>query len=162
MITKIVINNVERAFEIEPDEVLLDVLRREGYLEVKGSCHTGDCGACTILLDGRPVASCLTLAAKADGHAVTTVRGIGDQAHPSVLQEAFVKNGAVQCGYCIPGAIASAKALLDENLNPTEEDIRLAMDSNYCRCTGYEQQVEAVLDAAEKLREAAKDEETKK
>lgn len=162
MTVKITINDVERTFDVLPDEVLLDVLRREGYLEVKGTCHTGDCGACTILLDGRPVASCLTLAAKADGHAVTTVRGIGDQAHPNVLQDAFVKNGAVQCGYCIPGAIASAKALLDENLNPTEEDIRLAMDSNYCRCTGYEQQVEAVLSAAEQLREAAKDKVSKK
>ncbi|MGB9666154.1 MAG: (2Fe-2S)-binding protein [Candidatus Cryosericum sp.] len=162
MTIKITINDVERTFDVLPDEVLLDVLRREGYLEVKGTCHTGDCGACTILLDGRPVASCLTLAAKADGHAVTTVRGIGDQAHPNVLQDAFVKNGAVQCGYCIPGAIASAKALLDENLNPTEEDIRLAMDSNYCRCTGYEQQVEAVLSAAEQLREAAKDKVSKK
>lgn len=162
MTIKITINGVERTFDVLPDEVLLDVLRRERYLEVKGTCHTGDCGACTILLDGRPVASCLTLAAKADGHAVTTVRGIGDQAHPNVLQDAFVKNGAVQCGYCIPGAIASAKALLDENLNPTEEDIRLAMDSNYCRCTGYEQQVEAVLSAAEELREAAKDKVSKK
>ncbi|MCE5192809.1 MAG: (2Fe-2S)-binding protein [Candidatus Cryosericum sp.] len=153
MTIKIVINSVQRTFDVQPDEVLLDVLRREGYLEVKGSCHAGDCGACTILLDGRPVASCLTLAAKADGHSLTTVRGIGDQAHPNVIQDAFVKNGAVQCGYCIPGAIVSAKALLDENINPTEDEIRLAMDSNYCRCTGYEQQLEAVLSAAEQLRE---------
>jgi aerobic-type carbon monoxide dehydrogenase small subunit (CoxS/CutS family) len=146
------INAAERSFEIQPDDVLLDVLRREGYFEVKGSCHAGDCGACTVLLDGYPVASCLTLAAKANGHAVTTVRGIGDQRHPHVLQEAFVQNGAVQCGYCVPGAIVSAKALLDQNPDPSEEDIRLAMDGNYCRCTGYEQQVEAVLDAARRLR----------
>ncbi len=146
------INAAECSFEIQPDDVLLDVLRREGYLEVKGSCHAGDCGACTVLLDGYPVASCLTLAAKVNGHAVTTVRGIGDQRHPHVLQEAFVQNGAVQCGYCVPGAIVSAKALLDQNPDPSEEDIRLAMDGNYCRCTGYEQQVEAVLDAARRLR----------
>jgi aerobic-type carbon monoxide dehydrogenase small subunit (CoxS/CutS family) len=146
------VNMVKRFFDVQPDEVLLDVLRREGYLEVKGSCRSGDCGACTVLLDGRPVASCLILTAKADGHAVTTVRGIGDQAHPHVLQDAFVRNGALQCGYCIAGAITSAKALLDENADPTEEEIRLAMDSNYCRCTGYEQQVEAVLDAAAQLR----------
>lgn len=146
-----IVNAVERSFDIEPGDVLLDVLRREGYLEVKGSCHTGDCGACTVLLDGRPIASCLTLAAKADGCTVTTVRGIGDQNHPHALQGAFVRNGAAQCGYCIPGAVTSAKALLDENPNPTEEEIRLAMDSNYCRCTGYEQQVEAVLDAARQL-----------
>lgn len=152
MRVSITVNAVERSFDIESGDVLLDVLRREGYLEVKGSCHAGDCGACTVLLDGRPVASCLTLAAKADGHAVTTVRGIGDQSHPHVLQDAFVQNGAVQCGYCIPGAITSAKALLDENPDPTEGEIRLAMDSNYCRCTGYEQQVEAVLDAARQLR----------
>lgn len=148
----ITVNAVERSFDIDSGDVLLDVLRREGYLEVKGSCHAGDCGACTVLLDGRPVASCLTLAAKTDGHAVTTVRGIGDRSHPHVLQDAFVRNGAVQCGYCIPGAITSAKALLDENPDPTEEETRLAMDSNYCRCTGYEQQVEAVLDAARQLR----------
>ena len=152
MTISITVNTLERSFDVQPDEILLDVLRREGYLEVKGGCHSGDCGACTVLLDGRPVASCLTLVGKADGHAVTTVRGIGDQAHPHVLQEAFVKNGATQCGYCVPGAITSAKALLDENPDPTEEEIRLAMDSNYCRCSGYEQQVEAVLDAAAQLR----------
>ena len=152
MTISINVNTVERSFDIQPGEVLLDVLRREGYLEVKGSCHSGDCGACTVLLDGRPVASCLMLAAKVDGRAVTTVRGIGDQAHPHAIQDAFVRNGAVQCGYCVPGAITSAKALLDENPDPTEEEIRLAMDSNYCRCSGYEQQVEAVLDAAAQLR----------
>lgn len=152
MTISITVNTVARVFEVQPGEVLLDVLRREGYLEVKGSCHSGDCGACTILLDGCPVASCLVLAAKADGHTVTTVRGIGDQAHPHALQDAFVRNGAVQCGYCVPGAITSAKALLDENPDPTEEEVRLAMDGNYCRCSGYEQQVEAVLDAASRLR----------
>jgi carbon-monoxide dehydrogenase small subunit len=152
MTISVKVNTVACSFDVQPGDVLLDVLRREGYLEVKGSCHTGDCGACTVLLDGRPVVSCLTLAAKADGRAVTTVRGIGDQSHPHVLQDAFVQNSAAQCGYCIPGAITSAKALLDENPDPTEEDIRLAMDSNYCRCTGYEQQVEAVLDAARRLR----------
>src|SRR5450759_5305420 len=90
MTISITLNTLERSFDVQPDEILLDVLRREGYLEVKGGCHSGDCGACTVLLDGRPVASCLTLVGKADGHAVTTVRGIGDQAHPHVLQEAFV------------------------------------------------------------------------
>ncbi len=153
MRVSITINAVQCLLEIEPGDILLDVLRREGYVEVKGDCHTGDCGACTVLLDGKPVASCLMLAAKADGHAVTTVRGIGDQRHPHALQKAFVHNGAIQCGYCIPGAITSAKALLDENPEPTREDIRLAMDGNYCRCTGYEQQIEAVLEAARELRE---------
>lgn len=148
----ITVNGTERQFDVEPADVLLDVLRREGYLEVKGSCHAGDCGACTVLVDGRPVASCLTFAAKVNGHAVTTVRGIGTELRPHPLQEAFVKNGAVQCGYCIPGAITSAKALLDENPDPTEEEVRLAMDSNYCRCSGYDQEVEAVLEAARQLR----------
>ncbi len=153
MRVSITINAVQCLLEIEPGEILLDILRREGYVEVKGDCRTGDCGACTVLFDGKPIASCMMLAAKADGHAVTTVRGIGDQRNPHALQRAFVHNGAIQCGYCIPGAITSAKALLDENPEPTREDICLAMDSNYCRCTGYEQQIEAVLEAARELRE---------
>jgi len=148
----ITVNGTQCAVDVDPGDVLLDVLRGAGYLEVKGTCHAGDCGACTVLVDGHPVASCLTLAARVDGHSVTTVRGIGDGTHPHPLQKAFVENGAAQCGYCIPGAIVSAKALLDENPEPTEDEVRLAMDANYCRCTGYEQQIEAVLDAAEQLR----------
>jgi carbon-monoxide dehydrogenase small subunit len=153
MTTTLTVNGAMRTVEIDPGDILLDVLRREGTLEVRGDCHTGDCGVCTVLLDGRPVASCLMFAAKAAGHAITTVRGVGTEAHPHPLQEAFVHNGAVQCGYCIPGAILAAKALLDENPDPDDQAIRLGMDSNYCRCTGYEQQIEAVKAAAAAMRE---------
>lgn len=148
MMTMLTVNGTACTVEIDPGDILLDILRREGYLEVRGDCRTGDCGICTVLVDGRPVASCLMLAAKVAGHAVTTVRGVGTEAHPHPLQEAFVRNGAVQCGYCIPGAILAAKALLDENPDPDDLAIRLAMDSNYCRCTGYDQQIEAVKSAA--------------
>ncbi len=150
-----ILNGQRVSIDVEPGTSLLEVLREDlGLRSMKDGCAPeGTCGACTVLVDGRPVASCLMLAAKAAGHEVTTVRGVGTEAHPHPLQEAFVHNGAVQCGYCIPGAILAAKALLDENPDPDDQAIRLGMDSNYCRCTGYEQQIEAVKAAAVAMRE---------
>ena len=130
-------------------ETLLDVLRKKlGAKEVKSGCAKGDCGACAVLLDGKAVNACLVLAVQANGCAVVTVRGIGTEDHPHPLQESFVRHGAVQCGYCTPGMIVSAKALLERNANPTKEEIREGISGNLCRCTGFKKIVEAIERAA--------------
>ncbi len=147
------INGEKKIFEIKPGEVLLDVLRRNGYSEVKGNCYMGTCGACTVLIDGVPHTSCTILAAKVDNKSITTIKGVGTLQHPHPLQKAFVEKGAVQCGFCTPGAILSAYALLKENPNPTDEEIKKALDGNVCRCTGYVQQVEAVKFSIKLLKE---------
>jgi len=131
-----------------PGDLLLDVLRREGYFSVKEGCHQGSCGACVVLLDGKPVNSCLVFAARCEGHEITTIEGLGTPQNPHILQKAFVDSGAVQCGYCTPGMILSAKALLDKNFEPGEEDIKLALDGNLCRCTGYVRIINAVKKAS--------------
>ena len=128
-----------------PTDRLLDVLRSQLDLTgTKEGCGTGQCGACTILLDGRPAASCMMLVADAVGREITTIEGLApaDRLHP--LQEAFIEHGAVQCGFCTPGMILSAKALLDENPDPTEEEIRRALVGNLCRCTGYPKIIQAI------------------
>ncbi len=153
MKVKYIINGKEEEYEIHPGEVLLDVLRRNGHTEVKGNCYLGTCGACTVLIDGVPHTSCTILAAKVNGKEITTIKGIGELDSPHPLQQAFVKTGAVQCGFCTPGAILSAYALLKKNPNPTEEDIKKALDGNLCRCTGYVQQIEAVKFAVKLLKE---------
>lgn len=142
------INNKKLSLEVKPDESLVNVLRREGYYEVKAGCHEGYCGACTVLLDGEPVNSCLVLAAKAHKRKITTVSALGSIDSPHPLQQAFVEEGAVQCGFCTPGMILSAKALLDREKNPNEEQIKLALDGNLCRCTGYVKIINAVQKAA--------------
>jgi aerobic-type carbon monoxide dehydrogenase small subunit (CoxS/CutS family) len=144
MRVEIILNGVRRGFEIEPGDTLLELLRREGYKGVKKGCETGDCGACAVLLDGRAVNSCLVLAAKADGRTVTTVEGLEADGRLSVLQEAFLDAGAVQCGYCTPGMLIAATDLLNRNPHPSEEEIREAISGNLCRCTGYVKQVEAI------------------
>ena len=149
------INGSPREVEIAPDEKLLDLLRREGYLGVKYGCGRGECGTCTVILDGRAVKSCITFAAKADGRSVVTVEGIGRPGRLHPIQEAILDHGAVQCGYCTAGIICSAKALLDENPDPSEEQVRQAIKGNLCRCTGYEKYVAAILDAAGRLRSQA-------
>ncbi|RLE40376.1 (2Fe-2S)-binding protein [Candidatus Acetothermia bacterium] len=141
---EMILNGVRRGFEIEPGDTLLELLRREGYKGVKKGCETGDCGACAVLLDGRAVNSCLVLAAKADGRTVTTVEGLEADGRLSVLQEAFLDAGAVQCGYCTPGMLIAATDLLNRNPHPSEEEIREAISGNLCRCTGYVKQVEAI------------------
>jgi aerobic-type carbon monoxide dehydrogenase small subunit (CoxS/CutS family) len=147
------VNGTGRTWEVAPGDTLLEVLRREGFAGVKKGCGTGDCGACTILLNGRAVNACLVLAAKADGGAVMTIEGVadGERLHP--VQEAFLDAGAVQCGYCTPGMVLSAVALLSRNADPTEAEIREAISGNLCRCTGYVKQVEAIQRAAARMRE---------
>ncbi len=139
------------AFEIpvEPRTTLLEVLREElGLTGTKEGCSTGDCGACTVLIGGKPVVSCLTLAIEVEGREIVTIEGLsqGGQLHP--IQQAFIDHFAVQCGYCTPGMILSAKALLDRNPNPTAEEIRETISGNICRCTGYVKIVEAIMAVA--------------
>ncbi|MFP4686869.1 MAG: (2Fe-2S)-binding protein [bacterium] len=146
------VNGEDQVFEIGPSEKLIKVLRREGYKGTKIGCDEGHCGSCTVLLDGEPVLGCLLFAGCADGHELTTIEGLGTQEEPHPLQTEFVDKGAVQCGYCIPGMLLSAKSLLDKNPDPDEEEIKRGLDGNYCRCTGYVKQVEATKSAAEKMR----------
>jgi aerobic-type carbon monoxide dehydrogenase small subunit (CoxS/CutS family) len=143
------LNGEEVSVLVRPDALLLDVLRDElGLMGTKEACGQGECGACTVLLDGEPVASCLVPALKAQGREVLTVEGLatGGELHP--LQKAFIEHGAVQCGYCTPGMLMSAKALLGRNPHPTEEEIKEAISGNLCRCTGYVKIVEAIKAAA--------------
>lgn len=145
----ITVNGTERALDVEPRRTLLAVLRDDLYLTgTKEGCSTGDCGACTVLLDGRPVPSCLMLAVEANGHSVTTIEGIARDGVLHPVQQAFVDIGGMQCGFCTPGMILSAVALLEEHPDPTEAQIRRALAGNLCRCTGYTKVVEAVQAAA--------------
>ena len=149
------INGDEIEFVCEPDETLLDALRdRVGLTGVKEGCGTGDCGACSITLDGALVCSCLVLGAEAEGRSIETVEGMsdGNQLHP--LQEKFLEHAALQCGICTPGFLIAAKALLDKNPDPTETQVRYALAGNLCRCTGYDKIVRAVLDAAKVMKRA--------
>lgn len=132
------LNGEKKEFTIAPDERLVKLLRRSGYVGTKEGCNEGTCGACTVIVDGRAVYSCITPAFMAHGRDVRTIEGVGsfDQPHP--IQQALVEEGAVQCGYCTPGIVMSAKALLEENPRPSDDDIRVHMDGNLCRCTGYE------------------------
>ena len=148
------VNGTERVWDVAPGDTLLDALRREGFVGVKRGCGTGDCGACTILLNGRAVNACLLLAVKAEGGAVVTIEGIaeGGRLHP--IQEAFLEAGAVQCGYCTPGMVLSAVSLLSHNPDPSEAEIREAISGNLCRCTGYVKQIAAIERAAARMRES--------
>jgi aerobic carbon-monoxide dehydrogenase small subunit len=148
-ILRFTVNEEPREIAVEPWWTLLDVLRDQ--LELTGAkkgCDRGDCGACTVLLDGKPIVSCTTLAVQANGRRVTTIEGLMSEGQPHPLQQAFVYHGAVQCGFCTPGMVLAAKALLDENPSPTEDDVREAIAGNLCRCTGYAKIVEAVLSVA--------------
>ncbi|MBW2056529.1 MAG: (2Fe-2S)-binding protein [Deltaproteobacteria bacterium] len=146
---EIELNGEQHRLEVEAGETLLEVLREKlGATEVKNGCGKGDCGACAVLVDGKAVNACLTLAIQADGKRVTTVRGIGTEQNPHTLQRSFVEHGAIQCGFCTPGMIISAKALLDRNQRPSREEVREAISGNLCRCTGYKKIVQAIEDAA--------------
>jgi carbon-monoxide dehydrogenase small subunit len=130
---------------------LLQMLREElGLTGTKNGCSAGECGACTVLIDGQPVNSCLVLAVEADGHEVTTVEGLADEGGLSPIQQAFVDHNAVQCGFCTPGMLISAHALLKRNPHPTDAETREALVGNLCRCTGYLRIIRAIRDAAEK------------
>jgi carbon-monoxide dehydrogenase small subunit len=139
------INGESKRFTIQAYDILLDVLRREGYTGVKHGCGTGDCGACTVIVNGQAINSCLMMAAQADGAEITTIEGLSKDGYLHPLQQAFLDHGAAQCGFCIPGMILSARALLDENPHPTEQEIRENILGNLCRCTGYKKQIEAIL-----------------
>ena len=150
---KFTVNGTPYELSVEPNELLVDVLRNKlDFTGTKKGCGTGECGVCTVIMDGKSVNSCLVLALEADGREILTIEGLGrkDQLHP--LQEAFVNQGAIQCGFCTPGMVLSAKALLDENPRPTEEEIKLAIAGNICRCTGYRKIVEAIQEASRNLR----------
>ncbi len=146
------VNGRLHGLEIEPGEYLLEVLRRIGYKSVRRSCGSASCGTCTVLLNGKPILSCSTFAASVDGQNIETVEGMadGDKLHP--IQEAILEEGAAQCGYCIPAVVMTGEALLRENPDPTDEDIRLALNGNLCRCTGYEAQNRAIKKAAGVMR----------
>lgn len=151
------LNHSEVSYEAHPGESLFEVLRRYGNYEVKGNnCRDGSCGACTVLLDGVPVPSCTILIGRVEGCEVETVKSLGDMENLHPLERAFLEKGAVQCGYCIPGIMLVAKALLDKNSNPSREEIKEELSGNICRCTGYVQQIEAIERAAELLREERK------
>ncbi|MEW6663638.1 MAG: (2Fe-2S)-binding protein [Thermodesulfobacteriota bacterium] len=145
------VNGRIHALEVDPNLTLLEVIREQ--LELTGTkegCGTGDCGACTVLMDGQAVHSCLILAVSAQGAEIVTIEGLGKGRELDSLQDAFIEHGAVQCGFCTPGMILSAKALLNENPEPGEEEIKLAISGNLCRCTGYVQIVESIKAAAAK------------
>jgi carbon-monoxide dehydrogenase small subunit len=147
------INGDSYRISVQPNEFLADVLRNKLDLTgTKTACDMGVCGSCTVLLDGLPVSSCLTLAVDAEGKEITTIEGMessGGELHP--VQESFLDKGAVQCGFCTAGMVMTAKGFLDKNPNPTEPEIRQALSGNICRCTGYAKIVEAVEDAAKKM-----------
>ena len=146
------VNGRAHNWSIAPGELLLDLLRRQGYFGVKRGCEKGECGACAVLLDGKPVNSCLMFAAQAEGRDVLTIEGVADNGKLDPLQEAFLDHGAVQCGFCTGGMVLSAKALLEHHPDPTEDDVREALAGHLCRCTGYRKPVEAVLAAASRKR----------
>jgi len=151
------VNGESKQWTIAPGDLLLDVLRREGYFGVKRGCETGECGACTVLVNDKAINSCLMFAAQAEGCSVLTIEGVEQGGKLDPLQEAFLEHGAVQCGYCTPGMILSAKALLARRPDPTEAEVREALAGNFCRCTGYLKPVEAVLAAARVYRQGSKE-----
>jgi len=143
------VNHKPLELEVEPNQTLLEVIREKLCLTgTKAGCLMGDCGACTVLVDGKPVNSCLMLAVQANGKQVTTIEGVETRQGLHPLQTAFVDKGAIQCGYCTPGMILSAKSLLDRNPRADETEIRKAISGNLCRCTGYQKIVEAILFAS--------------
>ncbi|PIS47884.1 MAG: hypothetical protein COT17_01175 [Elusimicrobia bacterium CG08_land_8_20_14_0_20_51_18] len=150
------VNGKPLSMEVKPSESLLEALRKYGYKGTKKGCDTGDCGSCAILMDGSSRVSCVMPAFLAHGSEITTIEGLGTVQNPHAIQAAFVEAGAVQCGFCIPGMIVSAKHLLDRNKTPGEGEIKHHLDGNLCRCTGYVKQIEAVKLAAKKLRKSSK------
>ena len=147
------INGDNYEIAVDPWRTLNEVLREEINLTgTKLGCGTGDCGACTVLVDGKSVNSCLTLAVEVNGKEITTIEGLAESEEKlDPIQESFIEKGAVQCGFCTPGMIMTTKYFLSTNKNPSEEDIKKALDGNLCRCTGYYKIIEAVKDAAEKI-----------
>jgi len=148
LVIRLRVNGEARRWTVAPGDLLLDVLRREGYWGVKRGCETGECGACAVLLDGEPVNSCLMFAVQAGDRDILTVEGVARGEHLDPIQEAFLDHGGVQCGYCTPAMVLCTKALLERSPHPTEAEVREALGGVLCRCTGYKKPVEAVLAAA--------------
>jgi aerobic-type carbon monoxide dehydrogenase small subunit (CoxS/CutS family) len=149
------LNGRLQELDVEPHELLLDVIRdRLGLTGAKRSCDVQVCGACTLLVDGRPVSACTTLAFEVRGRSVMTIEGLAENGKLHPLQQAFIEHGGFQCGFCTPGMILAAKALLDENPRPTEEELKHFMHGNICRCTGYKKIIESIMAAAKNMSEA--------
>lgn len=149
---KFTVNGKIHEIDIDPGEMLLEVLRKLGYKSVRRSCDSASCGTCTVLMNGKPILSCSTFAASAEGQRIETVEGVAKEGELHPLQKALLEEGGVQCGYCIPGTVLTAKALLEENPDPDDAEIRLALNGNICRCTGYESQNKAIKKAAAEIR----------
>lgn len=152
------INGKEYSSTVDSNQLLLDFLREKiGFMGAKKGCDSGHCGACTVLLEGEAINSCMLLAVQADGKRVVTVEGLnnGEKLHP--IQQAFIEENAIQCGFCTPGMIMSAKGLLDKNTNPTDVEIKEALSGNLCRCTGYTKIIKAVKKAANEVNDQTKD-----
>jgi carbon-monoxide dehydrogenase small subunit len=149
MLLSLIVNGDEVEVAVTPNATLLEVLRNDlGLTGVKEGCSEGVCGACTVLINGRPIRSCLTLALEADGAEIVTIEGLPSEGELHPLQQAFVERGAIQCGFCTPGMVLSAKALLERNPTPTDDEIKTALAGNFCRCTGYTKILDAVRAAA--------------
>jgi carbon-monoxide dehydrogenase small subunit len=147
---KLKVNGEFYEVAVHQHRTLAEVLREElDLIGTKEACNQGDCGSCTVIMDGKTVVSCLTLAVEAEGKEIQTVEGLAKDGELSPLQQSFVDHGAIQCGFCTPGTLMSAKALLDENSKPTEEEVRAGIAGNICRCTGYTKIVEAILAASQ-------------
>jgi len=148
------VNGQDIELDIEPMATLLDVLREQlGLTGTKKGCGAGDCGACTVIMDKKAILSCLTPAMQATGREITTVEGLSRNGELHPLQEAFIECGAVQCGFCTPGMLLSAKALLDQNPSPTQEEVRMAISGNLCRCTGYKKIIDAIMLASKRMKD---------
>ena len=154
ILIELTINGKRRKVKTTSHTRLLDLLRDDLHLTgTKEGCGKGECGACTVMMNGELVASCLVLAVQADGATITTIEGLGSPNHLDPVQEAFIETGAVQCGFCIPGMILAAKKLLEENPHPSEEEIKRGISGNLCRCTGYQKIIDAIQLAADRLGE---------
>ena len=152
------VNNQKHRLSVTPEETLLDVIRdRLGMKGTKRGCDNGQCGACTVLMNGKTIYSCILPAVEADDASIETIEGVGKPGKPHPLQTAFAQEGAVQCGFCTPGMIMASKALLTQNDSPSESDIRLALSGNLCRCTGYKKIVSAVSGAAKAMKTERKE-----
>lgn len=154
-----ILNGKPCEIEVQETERLLDVLRDRLFLTgTKEGCGVGECGACTVVIDGKAVNSCMTMAASVEGKSVLTIEGVAENGELAPIQRAILNHHAFQCGFCTPGVVMSAKALLDENPHPTREEIQRAIAGNLCRCTGYEQIIEAIEDAAREMAEQSEGE----
>jgi len=146
------INGKDKKIETFPNRTLLSILREDlGLTGVKNGCEEGECGACTVLMDGSPVNSCMVFIGQADGHDFVTIEGVSKDGQMHPVQQAYINNGAVQCGFCTPGFVLSTIALLERNSNPTDDEIKVALSGNLCRCTGYTKIIKAVKSAAKEI-----------